>query len=53
MVLFNSRTPVAISRTDMTDPHRFNYDEFLFGLEGDWGVAAGHWHSCYRLTGTA
>lgn len=53
MVVFNARKPEAISRTDMTDPHRWNMDEFLFGLEGDWGVAAGHWHTCYRGTGTA
>jgi phage major head subunit gpT-like protein len=53
MVMFESRAPVAISRTDMTDPHRWNYDEFLFGLEGDFAAAAGHWHTCYRGTGTA
>jgi phage major head subunit gpT-like protein len=53
MLVFNKRNIEAISRTDMTDPHRFNYDEFLFGLEGDWGVTPGHWLTCYRGTGTA
>ena len=27
--------------------------EYIYGVEGRWGVAAGHWYTCYRGTGTA
>jgi len=53
MTLIEERRPVAINRTDMTDPRRFEFDEFVYGLEGDWQVGAGQWMTCYRGTGTA
>lgn len=53
MVLFEARAPIAVSRTTLEDSYRFEHDEFLYGLEGDWGIGAGHWHTCYRGTGTA
>jgi hypothetical protein len=27
---------------------RYQLDEFLYGLEGDWGAAAGIWATAYR-----
>lgn len=53
MLLLVERGIEAIARTDMTDPHRFEYDEFLFGLEGEHKAAAGFWPTAYRLQGTA
>lgn len=53
MVLFDLMAPQPEARFDMNDPHVFDKDEFLYGAKGDWGVGAGHWHTCYRGTGTA
>lgn len=53
MIAFTTREPEIIMQTDMGDQRRFDHDEFVWGLEGDWGVAAGHWLTAYRLTGTA
>ena len=52
MVLFKVRPPEAISKTEMTDEERFNFDNYVWSVEADFGVAPGHWYSAYRLTGT-
>jgi len=53
MILFVTRAPEPIALTDMTDPDRFNHDEYVYSVEADFGVAAGHWYATYRGTGTA
>ena len=53
MVLFKVRAPEPISQTDMDSPERFNFDNYMYSVEADFGVASGHWYSAYRLTGTA
>lgn len=53
MILFITRAPEAISQTEMTDEQRFNHDDFVYSVECDVGVAAGHWYGTYRGTGTA
>lgn len=52
MVLFKVRNPEPITQTEMTDQDRFNLDLYNYSVEADFGVAAGHWYSAYRLTGT-
>lgn len=53
MVLFMVKPPQPVLRLDENDPHVFEHREFIWGLDGEWGVAAGHWLSCYRGTGSA
>lgn len=53
MILFITRAPEPIAQTDMTDPERFNNDNYVYSVECDVGVAAGHWYATYRGTGTA
>jgi phage major head subunit gpT-like protein len=53
MTLIDERRPEAINKTDMTDERRFQFDEFLYGLEGEWKVGAGQWMTAHRGTGTA
>ena len=36
----------------MTDERRFNHDEFLYGMDGDWAFDAGHWLTIHRNTST-
>lgn len=42
------RPPTAIHQDKMDSDRRFQHDEFLYGLEGDWTVAAGLWQLAYR-----
>lgn len=53
MILFVTRAPEPVDQTDMSDPERFNNDNYVYGVEADLGIAAGHWYAAYRLTGTA
>lgn len=53
MVLFMVKEPYPVSRISEEDPHVFEHREYIYGLNGEWGVAGGHWLSCYRGTGTA
>lgn len=53
IVLYVGRAPEPIHQLDMDSDRRFNLDELVFGIEGDFAPAAGHWMSCYRGTGTA
>lgn len=53
MRLLIEERPTALDRTDPKDPHRWEFDEFLFGLEGTLVPIAGDWTSCYRLFGSA
>ena len=53
MILFMVKPPEPVMRFDPADPHVFEHREFIWGLDGEWGVAAGHWLSCYRGSGTA
>lgn len=53
IVLYVGRAPEPIHQLDMDSDRRFNLDELVFGIEGDYAPAAGHWMSCYRGTGTA
>ncbi len=53
LVLYVGRAPEPIHQLDMDSDRRFNMDELVFGIEGDFAPAAGHWMSCYRGTGTA
>lgn len=42
-----------VNRTDMTDPRRWERNEFLYAMEGSYEGHAGAWWTCYRGTGTA
>lgn len=53
MVLVEERAPIPVHQDQMTDSRRFFFDEFLFGVEADFTVGAGHWATAYRGTGTA
>ena len=53
MVLFVTRAPEPVNQTDMDAPERFNNDNYIYGVESDFGIAAGHWYAAYRMTGTA
>ena len=53
MVLFKVKAPTPVLRVDPTDPDVFNHKEYTFGVEAQFGVAAGHWHTIFRGTGTA
>jgi phage major head subunit gpT-like protein len=52
MILFVTRAPEPIALTDMTDNDRFYDDDYVWSVECDVGVAAGHWYATYRGTGT-
>jgi phage major head subunit gpT-like protein len=52
VIIVEGRKPVAIPRTDMDDPHRYDYDEFLYGVEGDFAAAAGFWQTAYGALST-
>ncbi len=52
MTLFVVRAPEAQDQTDMNDPERFSHDNYVYGLEAEVGVAAGHWAVVHRGTGT-
>ncbi len=52
MTMFVVRAPEPQNQTDMNDPERFNHDNFVYGVEADLGIAAGHWAVVYRGTGT-
>lgn len=47
VICLEGRKPVAINRTSMDDPHRYEYDEFLYGVEGDFSFGAGFWQVAY------
>jgi phage major head subunit gpT-like protein len=54
MVLFELMAPQPEpSRAQLNDPMVFEKDLIPFGGKADFGVGAGHWHTCYRGTGTA
>lgn len=53
IVGYVGRAPEPIHQLDMEGDRRFNQDELVFGIEGDFTFAAGHWMTCYRGTGTA
>lgn len=53
MILFVTRAPEPIALTDMTDPERFENDNYIYSVECDVGTAAGHWQATLRATGTA
>ena len=53
MILVIERDIEPITRTDMDDPRRWDFDEVLFGLEADYVAVAGFWPLIYRSTGTA
>lgn len=52
MTLFLVEPPQVVERTAADDPHVFEHKEYIYGVQGRWGVAAGHWYTCYRSTGT-
>ena len=47
VICVEGRKPEAINRTDMDDPHRYEYDEYLYGVEGDFAFGAGFWQVAY------
>lgn len=53
MILFVTRAPEPVDQTEMSDPERFNHDNYIYGVESDFGIAAGHWYAAFRMTGTA
>jgi len=53
LMLYEGRAPEPVLLDQMDGERRFNTDEFVFGLEGDWVPFAGHWMTAYRGTGTA
>ena len=53
MILFDVE---AINVTECTSPDHpevFNNRNYVYGVQGKWGIGAGHWYTCYRGTGTA
>lgn len=52
MVVFMVEPPQVVERTSADDPHVFEHKEYIYGVQGRWGVGAGHWYTCYRGTGT-
>lgn len=48
MQLLVGRAPEPVHQDQMWCDRRFQLDEFLYGLEGDWGAGAGIWMTCFR-----
>lgn len=48
MQLLVGRSPTPIHQDQMNSDRRFQLDEFVFGIEGDWGADAGMWQTCFR-----
>ena len=48
MQMFIGRAPEVWNQDQMTDPSRFENDEFRFGVEGDFNADAGLWPTAYR-----
>jgi phage major head subunit gpT-like protein len=48
MQLLVGRSPTPVHQDQMWADRRFQLDEFLYGLEGDWAAAAGMWAVAYR-----
>lgn len=48
MQLLVGRAPEPVHQDQMWSDRRFQLDEFLYGLEGDWVAEAGIWATCYR-----
>lgn len=53
LILAEFRKPQPYVRDQMTDPRRWEHDDFLYGLEGDFTVTAGHWMTINGNLGTA
>ena len=53
LTLAEFRKPQPYVRDQMTDPRRWEHDQFLYGLEGDFTVTAGHWMTISGNLGTA
>jgi phage major head subunit gpT-like protein len=48
MQLLVGRAPEPVHQDQMWADRRFQLDEFVYGLEGDWVPAAGIWATAYR-----
>lgn len=48
MQLLVGRAPEPVHQDQMWCDRRFQLDEFLYGLEGDWAADAGIWATAYR-----
>lgn len=48
MQLLVGRAPTPVHQDQMWADRRFQLDEFLYGLEGDWKPDAGVWATAYR-----
>ncbi len=53
MLLFKLTDPEITACVDPNDPRVFELDTYSWGLRGEMGIGAGHWHTAYRGTGTA
>lgn len=48
MQMLIGRAPTPIHQDQMWQDRRFQLDEFVYGLEGDWGIGAGMWQTAFR-----
>lgn len=53
MFLYLGRDITQTTLTGMGDRHRVDNNKYEWLLDADVGITAGHWLTCYRLTGTA
>lgn len=53
MVIGIERNFESWEQTDMNSPDRVDFDEFVWGHDGEWVAEAGNWLLAYRGTGTA
>lgn len=42
----------TVNQTRMEDPQRFQHDEFIYGVEGDFSFGAGFWQAAYGAFST-
>lgn len=53
MFMYLGRDITQTTLTGMDSPRRINDNKYEWLLDADVGITAGHWLTCYRLTGTA
>lgn len=48
MQMLIGRAPTPVHQDQLWCDRRYQLDEFLYGLEGDWGIGAGMWPTVFR-----
>jgi len=52
LIMVEGRPLEPHHQDQMSDERRYNHDEFLYGMEGEWVFDAGHWLTIHRATST-